>query len=129
MGSCCTTSKPQSKKQPKYNDDSYTNDINQKQKENQDNTQGQNQKIDSKKIMKKKENGIVIGGANAEPNQKMSEDERRRKAAEAAEQRQLANKNRGLSEKGIVEMQFKEKKMQEAEKYEQKNENYVLQWK
>ncbi|KAL4493425.1 hypothetical protein ABPG72_007433 [Tetrahymena utriculariae] len=108
MGSCCTTSKPS---------------------KHQDNTQGQNQKIDSKKIMKKKENGIIIGGANAEPNQKMSEDERRRKVAEAAEQRQLANKNRGLSEKGIVEMQFKEKKMQEAEKYEQKNENYVLQWK
>lgn len=32
--------------------------------------------------MKKKENGITIGGADAQP---MNEDERRRKAAEAAE--------------------------------------------
>ncbi len=49
----------------------------------------------------------------------------RRKQLEAAEKRQIENKTRGISQDSLVEMQFKEKRLKEAEKYGQ-NETYNL---
>jgi hypothetical protein len=52
-------------------------------------------------------------------------EELRRKQLEAAERRQIESKTRGISQDSLVEMQLREKRLKEAEKYNP-NEPYNL---